>query len=325
MKTRWAANLTKNVPAAFLRLSGVLGNSDKPAHPNAPARAPREPTETIAPQAMAFPPRILRLIQEYFDGKMDWLAAATPWLTEGAKSWLAENIRATDQVLEFGAGRSTIWWCSRVNRVTVVEASPDWTLWVLLYLYGRPELLKNVRYYFVPAEWNPTFSSGLRRYWKDNRASLNEADILSLERDLVSAPFRGHNVLLFDGSLRKHVFIRAADSGMFDEAEVVIVDNTESQWNSEAADLLLNGFVRLDFAAGKLDQIPSHQNGRHITTIFVRPARLESSRDVAVAHEPRMTSDERRKHQLPSTLGEGAVAREIAEIRAYMQKRLGLA
>jgi len=50
----------------------------------------------------------------------------TPWLTEAAIYLLEDWLRPTDQGIEWGAGRSTIWFASRIAHLTSIESSHAW-------------------------------------------------------------------------------------------------------------------------------------------------------------------------------------------------------
>lgn len=52
-----------------------------------------------------------------------------PWLTEGANQFLQTYLRPSDVGLEFGSGRSTLWFAARVGKLVSVEHDRDW--------YGR--------------------------------------------------------------------------------------------------------------------------------------------------------------------------------------------
>jgi len=266
-----------------------------------------------------------RAVDEYKRAGRDrWLGIGTPWITEGAKSWLEKNILPTDSVLEFGAGRSTIFWAAKAGKVTCVEASPDWFMWVFMYLYSRPDLIKKVRLYFCPTDWNPNFEKGMRRYWTDNRQSLAEQDIYDLERDLITAEFHGHNVVLFDGSLRGPLFVYQASKANFDEIEVVVIDNTEATYNSKSGDYLIpKNFVRYDFVAGPKDQIPPHQNGKHVTTIYVKEDRAARSVDVVTAHPPIMSDEDREQFLYGPTPTREAMMRTFKEYEDQITKVSG--
>jgi hypothetical protein len=49
-----------------------------------------------------------------------------PWITRDAYVALEPMLRRTDVGLEFGSGRSTIWFAKRVGRLTSVESDPGW-------------------------------------------------------------------------------------------------------------------------------------------------------------------------------------------------------
>lgn len=271
-------------------------------------------------------PQLDRVLEEYAKGGRDkWLGIGTPWITEGAKSWLDKNILPTDSVLEFGAGRSTIFWAAKAGKVTCVEASPDWFMWVFMYLYSRPDLIKKVRLYFCPTDWNPAFiPKGMRRYWTDNRQALAEQDIYDLEAALITPSFPGHNVMLFDGSLRGPVFVYQASVANFDEVEVIVVDNTETGYNGAVGDYLIpKNFIRYDFAAGPKDDVPAHQNGKHITTIYVREDRAQRSTSVLTAHPPVMSPEDRERFMLSPIPGRDAVLTTVKEYEDQITRVTG--
>ena len=49
-----------------------------------------------------------------------------PWITRTAYDVLDSYLRKTDVGLEFGSGRSTVWFAKRVARLTSVESDPGW-------------------------------------------------------------------------------------------------------------------------------------------------------------------------------------------------------
>jgi hypothetical protein len=49
-----------------------------------------------------------------------------PWYTYPAIFWLAPKIRPQDDVFEFGAGQSTLWFAERVRRVVAVDHDEAW-------------------------------------------------------------------------------------------------------------------------------------------------------------------------------------------------------
>jgi predicted O-methyltransferase YrrM len=51
---------------------------------------------------------------------------AVPWMTYPAIEFLQENLRKTDEVFEFGAGASTIFFSQRVKKVVTLETNKKW-------------------------------------------------------------------------------------------------------------------------------------------------------------------------------------------------------
>jgi len=49
-----------------------------------------------------------------------------PWLTEQANSILSTLLKPTDKGLEFGSGRSTIWFAKKIRHLTSVEHNKYW-------------------------------------------------------------------------------------------------------------------------------------------------------------------------------------------------------
>jgi predicted O-methyltransferase YrrM len=49
-----------------------------------------------------------------------------PWIAPSAVEFLEGYLKPTDQMLEFGSGRSTLWFAGRVQHITSVEHNPAW-------------------------------------------------------------------------------------------------------------------------------------------------------------------------------------------------------
>src|SRR6266702_944014 len=79
-----------------------------------------------------------------------WKYPNAPWLVHNMVDILENWLKPTDRGMEWGSGRSTIWFAERVGSLVSVEHSPDW--------YGRvsAELkqkgLQNDEYYFCEDE-----------------------------------------------------------------------------------------------------------------------------------------------------------------------------
>jgi predicted O-methyltransferase YrrM len=60
--------------------------------------------------------------------------ANAPWLTSAAVEILSSLLKLDDRGLEFGAGRSTVWFARRVNKLISIESDENWYKKVQLLL-----------------------------------------------------------------------------------------------------------------------------------------------------------------------------------------------
>jgi predicted O-methyltransferase YrrM len=108
-----------------------------------------------------------------------------PWITPEAARLLASMLRPQDRGLEFGSGRSTIWFAERVYHLTSVEHDTRWYGHVAAQLKERE--LGNVDYVLAPLGQPPERGANS----KYARAALAFADG-SLDFALVDGAFRDH-------------------------------------------------------------------------------------------------------------------------------------
>jgi len=71
-----------------------------------------------------------------------------PWLTPLAIQFLQAWLKPTDRGLEFGSGRSTVWFAHRASALTSVEHDPAWFERTRQTLIAQS--LTNVDYHLVP-------------------------------------------------------------------------------------------------------------------------------------------------------------------------------
>ena len=73
-----------------------------------------------------------------------------PWLTREAIDLLSRLLRITDVALEFGSGRSTLWFAKRLAKLTSVEDNAEWFQTVREML--RSERINNVDLVHCPRD-----------------------------------------------------------------------------------------------------------------------------------------------------------------------------
>jgi predicted O-methyltransferase YrrM len=76
-----------------------------------------------------------------------------PWLTAAAVGLLSTLMRPTDCGLEFGSGRSTVWFARRVATLTSVEHDKQWHARISAKL--KSDGLENVHYVLAPGDVPP--------------------------------------------------------------------------------------------------------------------------------------------------------------------------
>jgi predicted O-methyltransferase YrrM len=73
-----------------------------------------------------------------------------PWLTPEAVSFLSSRLKPTDAGIEFGSGRSTVWFARRVRQLFSVEHDRAWYGKVRGMLQSAG--LENVDYHLIPRD-----------------------------------------------------------------------------------------------------------------------------------------------------------------------------
>jgi predicted O-methyltransferase YrrM len=109
-----------------------------------------------------------------------------PWLTPAAIRLLGRLLRPADRGAEFGSGRSTVWFASRVAALTSVEHDMRWHATVAVRLKDRG--LDNVDYILAPED-QPMERGGDSAY---ARTALGFADH-SLDFALVDGHYRDYS------------------------------------------------------------------------------------------------------------------------------------
>lgn len=140
-----------------------------------------------------------------------------PWYTYSAIEFLAERIKPTMNVLEFGSGNSTLWWSARVQDVTSVEHDLEWGEYV------RKLLPCNVIYSVIELEINGNYANHAE---KSGRGPF---DIIVVDgRDRVNCALNSVDFLRSDG--------------------IIVFDNAErNRYRFAHANLQRRGFKRLKF------------------------------------------------------------------------------
>jgi hypothetical protein len=142
-----------------------------------------------------------------------------PWYTYPALDFLSSISFASDDVLEFGGGYSTIWWSQHARSVVTVEGNPDW------FEEIKPMVNSNV-------------SLHLYTELTEHAAAPREMD-------------RSWPVIIIDGGNR--LWCAETALAVATDDPLIVLDNSEGSWGQPGSfpiiDLMeANGFARIDFS-----------------------------------------------------------------------------
>ena len=73
-----------------------------------------------------------------------------PWIAPAAVEFLDGYLKPTDKMLEFGSGRSSLWFAERIGHITSVEHNPDWHRQISTKIAEKR--LSNISYFLHPKQ-----------------------------------------------------------------------------------------------------------------------------------------------------------------------------
>lgn len=190
-----------------------------------------------------------------------------PWMTDGSIEFIEKHIRPTDHVIEYGGGWSSLWWAARAAWTLTVEADYNWAAKLLVEMARHPELMTKWSLRFVASEWSVNFQNP-KKYWTDNAKHINDESARRLEDAYLAVDF-SPDVFVIDGSAR----VRNADivdeySAAHESVRMIVIDNMEVMERYTLGKF--KTFERHDFPEFDVAKIPIHQNGKWVTSVFVR-------------------------------------------------------
>lgn len=180
-----------------------------------------------------------------------------PWFTYGAIEFLQRVVRRSDQVFEYGAGYSTLWWQSRVRSVVSVEHDEAWADRI------RPRLAANVRLEVRPRN-APIDKSTLDKarpfFARPRRLDWDYADDKTVARGLEDKGFiayaelidRGNDsadkfdFIVIDGMARRLCAFYAVDR-VRDDGFIILDNSNRSDYDLAFALLDERGFKQVPF------------------------------------------------------------------------------
>jgi len=127
-----------------------------------------------------------------------------PWLAPAANEFLEGYLKPTDQMLEFGSGRSTLWFSKRVSHITSVEHNPAWFSKIEDRIDGLS--IKNITYILHPKQ--------------EESVPASETNYVNATRDFAPSSL---DVVLVDGTYRAQCVLKSLP--LLKPGGLLIIDN----------------------------------------------------------------------------------------------------
>lgn len=158
-----------------------------------------------------------------------------PWITFRACNWLAQLVRDTHRVFEWGSGGSTLFWCDRVEQVVSVEHDTEW--YRVVKQIQRQEEVKNCEYILAKP-----FASEIEGDYSSIRSPGK--DFCDYVHVIDRFPNHCFDFILIDGRVRVACIRQAIPKLM--PGGYLIVDNSDRE-DYEPAFSHLSHWPRRDF------------------------------------------------------------------------------
>lgn len=152
-----------------------------------------------------------------------------PWLTETANCILASYLRSTDVGLEFGSGRSTLWFAKRVQHLTSVEHDHTWHCRVSQLMTASH--IENVDFHLIPDDVPPDSGNEARYVRVLDRFSANSLDFV-----LVDGKYRNFCSLAALGKLRTGGVLIIDDVNRYLPSEWTVPDTPDRRSAAQGPD-----------------------------------------------------------------------------------------
>lgn len=98
--------------------------------------------------------RPIYLVRRFAVAIYEWRHPGHPWIAPGAIRYCEQHLHNKMRALEWGSGRSTLWWARRVGHLVSVEHDEKWHQMIAARL--QDQQVNNVDYRFVPVDLKVT-------------------------------------------------------------------------------------------------------------------------------------------------------------------------
>ena len=149
-----------------------------------------------------------------------------PWYTYPCVEWLADQLRASDTVFEYGGGWSTLWYAARVQRVASVEHDEGW-------------------HAVLTARVPPNVELHFRRPRPDGEES-DHAEPSPYVNCIQQYPAGSFDIVVVDG-VERTACTRSAVDHLRPDGLLILDNSDRPEYRSAVEYLADNGFGRIDF------------------------------------------------------------------------------
>lgn len=127
-----------------------------------------------------------------------------PWLAPAAVDFLQGYLKPTDEMLEFGSGRSTLWFSKRVHHITSVEHDPNWH--AVIGAKMKASSITNITYHLCPRQ--------------DDLIPAKDANYVKVCQSIPPASL---DALLVDGIYRAQCVLQSLS--LLKSSGILVIDN----------------------------------------------------------------------------------------------------
>ncbi len=127
-----------------------------------------------------------------------------PWIAPAAVEFLGGYLKPTDQMLEFGSGRSTLWFAEHVKHIISVEHNPVWYKEIASKIQEKG--ISNITYHLHPKQ--------------PDSVPASQSDYVLVSQ---SIPVESLDVVLVDGIYRAQCVLQSLPLIM--DGGILVIDN----------------------------------------------------------------------------------------------------
>ena len=209
--------------------------------------------------AFSHPSQIKLIIKNTRTDREICLKNRIPWFTYGAIEWLEKNLDKNIVAFEWGSGGSTLFFTSRIHKITSIEHNIEWYKKISRMI--REEEITNCEYYFIEQELSDKDEQIICKKIGDGGT-----EFYKYYKFISSYPDNYFDMIIIDGRAR-NLCIKEAMSKI-KPGGIIILDNSDRVEYAKGINIM-SDWGRKDFYGPGPS---SYYFGK--TSIFTKPNRI---------------------------------------------------